>query len=1170
MTRSRRLRVESLEDRRMLATFTVTNLLDGAVTAAGQLPGSLRQAIFDANAASGADEIEFSGVSGQIALLYGELRITNELAINGPGRDLLTINPYDRSRIFNIDVPNTSSESFPVSINNLSLINGQLQFSGKGGAIQSLSSGTLTLFNTNINGNYARDGGGGVYAKGSVVAIDCTITNNANNNSSARGGGIATTKSLTVIDCIVENNSSRTGGGLSATEDLTVINSRVIANFATHSGGGLSSGLSTTVVNSIVSGNQAATNSVSIGGGGGGIISGGTVTIEDSAVSYNRTDASQAPGGGIHAASGVTLVRSAVNGNATTGVSSRGGGIVNLSGSVRLFESTMSGNSTAGQSSVGGGIANNLAGSISIVRSTIDSNQTTGANAFGGGVHGGPLAVFNSTISGNRTTGNSSHGAGVSVEGATTIHHSTLVNNQASGASSRGGAINHPSGALTISNTIIADNSALLSNPELFHAGGALDVNYSLIENPTDSGITPSTGSGNLLNVAAGLTPLQFNGGVTKTHALAATSPAINSGDPSAQAGVFNVPQLDQREFFRVADGRIDMGAFEYASLVEQPSLVVTTENDVVDQFDNLTSLREAIQYANSLVGVDVITFDASVYGNATTITLLLGEYQITETLTIVGTGRELLTLDAQHESRIFNITAASGNFEIEGLTFVNGMTTGATQTGGAVNSTTLGTLMIVGCTFEGSTTSGRDARGGALSATGNVVVERCNFIDNRTIGRNARGGAISTGFLTAGSLTLSDSLVANNSTTGWLADGGGISAGFIATITRSRVTGNSTSGYSAEGGGIFAADLTVVESTVSANSTEASVGGASGGGIYCDDLELVSSTLSGNSSAGSGGGAFARNVAITQSTISGNRCSDYYSDGGGIFAYEDVTISNSTVTGNRSVDGRGGGIYQYNFYSPGGAPFVIRNTIVAGNRAVHAEAGHDISHDADGSLSVDNSLIGNTTNLIAMTGGGNLLNVDPLLEPLQDNGGPTFTHALLPDSPAIDAGDPEFTSPPNFDQRGAGFDRVANGRIDMGAFEVQAEVSLPGDYNDDGVVTGRDFLAWQRGESPDPFSSDDLETWQEEYGGGELSALSASIEDQYGTYEDDEETSVSLMFGNSYAPPAEAGSPEANELFVESLDLAIEELSTISTYGVREFGDFVARRSIKSKIFAR
>jgi hypothetical protein len=60
------------------------------------------------------------------------------------------------------------------------------------------------------------------------------------------------------------------------------------------------------------------------------------------------------------------------------------------------------------------------------------------------------------------------------------------------------------------------------------------------------------------------------------------------------------------------------------------------------------------------------------------------------------------------------------------------------------------------------------------------------------------------------------------------------------------------------------------------------------------------------------------------------------------------------------------------------------------------------------------------------------------MLGPLQNNGGPTFTHALLLGSPAINAGDPNFTPPPFFDQRGIGYDRVVNGRIDIGALEVQ------------------------------------------------------------------------------------------------------------------------------------
>ena len=66
--------------------------------------------------------------------------------------------------------------------------------------------------------------------------------------------------------------------------------------------------------------------------------------------------------------------------------------------------------------------------------------------------------------------------------------------------------------------------------------------------------------------------------------------------------------------------------------------------------------------------------------------------------------------------------------------------------------------------------------------------------------------------------------------------------------------------------------------------------------------------------------------------------------------------------------------------------------------------------------------------------GPGDQINTDPLLGPLQDNGGPTVTHALLPGSPAIDAGDPNFTPPPFYDQRGCPFLRVFNGRVDVGS----------------------------------------------------------------------------------------------------------------------------------------
>ena len=94
-----------------------------------------------------------------------------------------------------------------------------------------------------------------------------------------------------------------------------------------------------------------------------------------------------------------------------------------------------------------------------------------------------------------------------------------------------------------------------------------------------------------------------------------------------------------------------------------------------------------------------------------------------------------------------------------------------------------------------------------------------------------------------------------------------------------------------------------------------------------------------------------------------------------------------------------------------------------------------------------DHSLFGVIGDGITVTDvGGTLTGVDPMLGPLQNNGGPTETHALLPGSPAINHGPvPVPAFPTNeFDQRGPGFDRVVEGVVDIGAFEVQAPPAPP------------------------------------------------------------------------------------------------------------------------------
>jgi hypothetical protein len=266
-------------------------------------------------------------------------------------------------------------------------------------------------------------------------------------------------------------------------------------------------------------------------------------------------------------------------------------------------------------------------------------------------------------------------------------------------------------------------------------------------------------------------------------------------------------------------------------------------------------------------------------------------------------------------------------------------------------------------------------------------------------------------------------------------------------TVSSCTLSGNN-SAYGA-GGGIVnygrsgSATLTITNSTLSGNSA-----GGGGGGIYNDGsfsgsatLTIINSTLSGNS-AGAGGGIYnytysgSATLTITNSTLSGNSTGG---GGGGIFnngysGSTTLTINSSTLSGNSA--GGGGGIY--NDSRAGSATLEIGNTILK-----TGASGENIVNFS-GTVTSDGYNLSSDDASGFLTATGDQINTDPLLGPLQDNGGPTFTHELLSGSPAIDAGDPSFTPPPDYDQRGPGFARVVNGRIDIGAFEVQTTPVCP------------------------------------------------------------------------------------------------------------------------------
>ena len=268
-------------------------------------------------------------------------------------------------------------------------------------------------------------------------------------------------------------------------------------------------------------------------------------------------------------------------------------------------------------------------------------------------------------------------------------------------------------------------------------------------------------------------------------------------------------------------------------------------------------------------------------------------------------------------------------------------------------------------------------------------------------------------GISSNGILTINDSAILDNWAPSDFDAGGLLNFGSgIMTINHSMISGNRA--YSS--GGIdngIRGTLIVINSTISGNQAEENIGG----GIENSGVAtIINSTFSGNWALGAGGGLL-NNSGTT-------------------------TIINSTFSENQSFGG--GGIVNF------GATLHLLNTIVANN------IGGDCSNQSTASIIGTNSynlIEDGSCNVVDGGSPVGFLTGDPLLGPLADNGGPTWTHALLTGSPAIDQGDPSFDpntfSPPmTNDQRGSGFDRVINSRVDIGAFEFGTSSSPPDDVN--------------------------------------------------------------------------------------------------------------------------
>ena len=393
-------------------------------------------------------------------------------------------------------------------------------------------------------------------------------------------------------------------------------------------------------------------------------------------------------------------------------------------------------------------------------------------------------------------------------------------------------------------------------------------------------------------------------------------------------------------------------------------------------------SLRQAVTDANAAPGRDDIVFTIV---PPATISLLSELPAISGPLTVTGIGAENLTIrrdpGAAGDFRIFDISAAAAPaVTLTGVTLAGGNPAGD---GGAIRAQGSATVTIADSVISGNTATTVNGSGGGIAvAFGSLTVQR-TVIDG-----NVAGGA-----------------------------GGGISLGDpdLVLIEDCTVSGN-VAGF--HGGGIqrlttFTAPVIIRGTTISGNMA---VPFWQGGGLSFEDfgdapITIENSTISGNTAGAVGGGISWAQLLQSQGNTSAMSPL--------------LTITHSTITLNTAD--QGGGVVL-------GDGATLRNTIVSGNTAA---SGPDLS-GCCGTINVNFSAVGSPLGWTPSgTSGNNLpFGTDLELGPLQDNGGPTQTHEPGPDAPPVNAGDPNFVPPPDFDQRGPGFARVVGGVLDIGAVE--------------------------------------------------------------------------------------------------------------------------------------
>jgi hypothetical protein len=623
----------------------------------------------------------------------------------------------------------------------------------------------------------------------------------------------------------------------------------------------------------------------------------------------------------------------------------------------------------------------------------------------------------------------------------------------------------------SVETQVLGVPDALSSPVPLTVAGGTTYTFQVTYEDPTgtNKGIQVATvdgnssavivkdPSGNVLPVTfVSVTPTTDGTPLIATYSIVAPGGTWDGGDDGVytlQVAPNQVQDLDGNSVPADVLGPID--------IFIPRTLVVTNDND-----SGPGSLRDAFDQA-TLGSDDTITFDPTFFNVPRTISLqtpLPFEGADSGALTIQGPGADLLTVqrDPSAATDFRVIYSAAPNLVLSNFTITGG-------TGVAAGAATFGTTTLDHMVLTGNMSSA--FAGGLYIGNNKDVTVVDSLISGNTAATDVGGILVSPG----AHLVLDHSTVSGNTAAAGVAGGVLVDANATLDVIDSTISGNTAGTV---GGGVFlytGATLNLINSTLSGNTAASGPGGGVFGYVYAS-VNVVNSTISGNSATTNGGGIYffdTGSLTVESSTISGNQttASADNQGGGGIYFFGasigDIVIENSTIANNTSA-GSGGGILLANF----NGLLELFNSTVSGNTALSTTSGYGgggvVDRDGYGTIGLLNSVVSGNTNVnapdilspypgqvlafsslifspngfnLATGSSGNLpFFTDPMLGPLQDNGGPTETMAPLAGSPLLNAGDITLIQPGiTTDQRG--LDRVDSetGLVDIGAVEAQA-----------------------------------------------------------------------------------------------------------------------------------